>query len=67
MYSLFDDEKHAKLSFEFVLHGEGIPPGGFATHLIEAFIRSDGDNFNRLEKAYPAYGKAARELLGRGD
>ena len=59
-HTLFDSEEHALLGFLWEWSGQrkGIPAGSFEKHLIECFIRADGDNRARLASVYPAYFKA---------
>jgi len=63
--TIFDNENHAYTTFLWVWsnHNEGFAPGGFAECLINAFIRADGDNFNRLSEVYPAYAKAYNKIV----
>lgn len=69
METIFDNEFHAEQSMLWVWtnHRKGFEPGSFATFLVNAFIRADGDNFRRLASVYPAYAKAyniVKELEG---
>jgi len=68
MDTIFDNYDHA---YQTILHvwtnGErGYPAGGFATCLIQAIMRADGDNLERIRTVYPEYVRAFEKIKGRG-